>query len=68
MKKQTTKQIEHEMQQIEDKADAIRASISVISDEDICLFADWLANNELQSVSEFICDKAYYESLEPETF
>jgi hypothetical protein len=68
MKRQTTKQIEYAQRQVEDKADTIRKSINLISDEDICLFSDWLANNELQSVSEFICEKAYNESLEPETF
>ena len=46
----------------------LRAEIESISDDDLLLFADWLANNELQTVKGFIEAKAYDESREDESF
>jgi len=46
----------------------LRSELEAISDDDLLLFADWLANNELQTVKGFIEAKAYDESRENESF
>ena len=68
LKPSKTMQIERVLQELEDKANLIREEVRCISDENLCLFADWLANNELQTVSRFIEAKAYDESLEDDSF
>ena len=68
MPRKTTAQIECDIQEMKAKASKIRAEIEDLSDADLVSFADWLANNELSTITEFIEAKAYDQSREPETF
>ena len=52
----------------EGKVKDLRTELAGISDCDLLLFADWLANNELQTVTGFIEAKAYDESREDDSF
>ena len=60
--------IEWEIQECQDRADAIRDAISEKSDQELCAFADWVYNSHLSTVSEFIESTADDQSREPETF
>lgn len=59
---------EIEMQKYFDKIKFIRNEIRCISDANLYLFSDWLANNELATVTEFIEAKADIERDEKDTF
>ena len=54
--------------EFDNKVKALRDELANITDGDLLLFSDWLANNELSTVTEFIEAKAYDESREKETF
>ena len=62
------KNIECEMQECQNRASAIRIDISEKSDQELCAFADWVFNNHISTVSEFIEAKADDQSREPESF
>ena len=59
--KKTAQQIEWEIQKTEAEAAKIRSSLSDISDEDLVLFAEWLARTEGLSVTQLIEFRAYDE-------
>jgi hypothetical protein len=54
--------------EFDNKVKALRDQLANITDEDLLLFSDWLASNELATITEFIEAKAYDESRESETF
>ena len=62
------KNIECKMQECENRAKEIREDIESKSDQELCAFADWVFNNHISTVSEFIEEKADDQSREPETF
>ena len=62
------KNIECEIQEFQDRAYAIRDAVSEKSDQELCAFADWVYNQHLSTVSEFIESAADEQSREPETF
>jgi hypothetical protein len=64
----TTRQIDRAMQLADDRAEAVRKEIGEISDYTLLLFQDWVMNNEIANITEFIEAKAYDQSLEPESF
>ena len=60
------KNIEYEIQQCQDRADAIRDEISTLSDQCLCAFADWVEREEGETVAEYIDSLAARGSHEDE--